>query len=259
MLLEKRVAVVTGGGRGIGRATALKLAEEGASVVIAARTASELEETAAAIEARGSRVLSVTMDLAVQGQIESLFHQALDRFGQIDVLVNNAARTSPLAPLVDLELEEWDTTFDVNLRAVMLSCKLALPSMIERRTGSIINIGSTNGRRGIPGRIAYGASKWGLIGFTQVLAGEVGQHNVRVNCVVPGATRTEALEESMRNRARVEGITYEDAMRRAAFIAPLNRVVEPEETAEVILFLASDKSSGVHGQSINVNAGMWMN
>ena len=259
MLLEERVAVVTGGGRGIGRATAVKLAEEGASVVIAARTTPELEETAAVIEAQGGRVLAVTTDLAVEEQIEALFRQTLDTFGRIDVLVNNAARTSPLAPLVELSLEEWDATFDVNLRAIMLSCKLALPSMIGRRSGSIINVSSTNGRRGIPGRIAYGASKWGLIGFTQVLAGEVGQHNVRVNCVVPGATRTEALEESMRNRAKIEGISYEDAMRRAAFIAPLNRIVEPQETAEVILFLASEKSSGVHGQSINVNAGMWMN
>ncbi len=155
-------------------------------------------------------------------------------------------------------MKDWDIPHSINLRGTVMCAKYVLPHMIARRSGNIINVSSTAGRRGMAGRTHYSASKFGVIGFTQALAAEVGQHNIRVNCIVPGAINTELLVAYHHRIAKEQGVTYEKVKAEAAAAAPLNKIVEPGEVADAMVYLASDLSSGVHGQSIDVNAGSWM-
>ena len=259
MLLKDRVTIITGAGRGIGKATALKFAAEGASVAVISRTMPELEATAEEIEARGGAALPVRCDISVPEDVEQMTRQVTKRFGRIDILINNAAQNArPVAELIDQDLAHWDRTFAVNCRGTTLCSKYALKDMIPRRSGNIINVSSSAGRTGIPGMTRYCASKWAILGFTQALAAEVGKYNIRVNCMVPGAINTELIQSYHQELAQREGKTYEQVVQEAAARAPLNKIVEPEECADALLYLASDLSSAVHGQSINVNAGSLM-
>lgn len=193
MQLEGKVAIVTGGSRGIGKAMALALAREGATVVVAGRTESQsaflegtLADTVAEIERGGGRALAVRTDVTRDADVEALVSKTLDSFGRIDVLVNNAG-INLLADLVDLPMRRWDLILNVNLRGTVLCTKLALPAMIERKRGSIINISSIMGRRAAPGWVAYGVSKAAIERFSEALAEEVKQHNIAVNCLLPAA------------------------------------------------------------------------
>jgi NAD(P)-dependent dehydrogenase (short-subunit alcohol dehydrogenase family) len=184
MQLEGKIAVITGGGRGLGKGIALTFAAEGSDVVIAARTETALKETAAEIEAMGRKCLAIVTDQSVPEQVRNMVDRTLERFGRVDVLVNNAGIGGPTLSVADMDLEAWKQTLAINLTGAMLCTKYILKDdMIPRRSGNIINISSVSGRRGHANRSPYSVSKWGLIGLTQSLALEVGKYGIRVNCI----------------------------------------------------------------------------
>ena len=259
MQLEGKIAVITGGGRGLGKGIALTFAAEGSDVVIAGRNESALKETANEIEAMGRKCLPIVTDQAVPEQVRNMVDRALERFDRVDVLVNNAGISGPVLSVADMDWEAWEQTLAINLTGAMLCAKYILKDdMIPRRSGNIINISSISGRMGHLNRSPYCVSKWGLIGLTQSLALEVGKHGVRVNCIAPGPVVGERIEWAMRQLSKNQGISYEQAMANEAARTALGRMVKPEEVGYLAVFLASDKSAGITGQTINCSAGLRM-
>lgn len=259
MQLEGKIAVITGGGRGLGKSIALTFAAEGSDVVIAARTETALKETAAEIEAMGRKCLAVVTDQVVPEQVRSMVDRTLERFGRVDVLVNNAGISGPALSVADMDLEAWEQTLAINLTGTMLCTKYILKDdMIPRRSGNIINISSVSGRMGHANRSPYSASKWGLIGLTQSLALEVGKCGIRVNCISPGPVVGERIEWAMRQVSKNQGISYEQAVANEVARTALGRMIKPEEVGYLAVFLASDKSAGITGQTINCCAGLRM-
>lgn len=231
--LEGKVALVTGAGRGIGRAVAKAFASEGASLVLASRSRGELEQTAAEVASRGAACLAHPCDVADPAQVRALVSAATQRFGRIDVLVNNACLLGPRLPVSEFPPQDWEAVIQANVNGLFYIIKEALPGMLARRRGSIINVTSGVGRKGKARWGAYAASKFALEGLTQVLAAESEGTGVRVNALNPGATRT--------------------AMRAAAYPEEDPRTVKPpEEVAETFVWLASDESRGIHGQTLDV-------
>jgi NAD(P)-dependent dehydrogenase (short-subunit alcohol dehydrogenase family) len=253
--LKNRVAIITGASMGIGKAISLAFANEGAAVVVAARDLSRLEEVAKDIKVRGGRAKAIPTDISNPEQVKQMVAQAISEFGQIDILVNNAAAHAPGANVVDLNLDDWNKLIMVNLTGTMLCSREVLKYMIARRSGNIINISSVAGISGHPTESPYSASKWGIIGFTETLAIEVGEYNIRVNCISPGPTRTEGFEEFIRSLAENLGVSYEEMMRKVADNNSLKRIAEPSEIATCTVFLASDDSSAITGHNLNVNCG----
>jgi NAD(P)-dependent dehydrogenase (short-subunit alcohol dehydrogenase family) len=260
MQFEGKVAIVTGGGYGIGKAIALALAQEGADVVLVSRTESALKETAAEIEAMGRKSLVVVTDLADKTQIPTMVEKTLEKFGKIDILVNNAGVEGPIMDVAKMDIEGWEHLLAVNLTGTMLCSRYVLEKgMIPRRSGTIINISSGQGRRGFPTRSAYSSSKFALIGLTQSLASEVGKYGIRVNCIAPGAVEGERIERVIAATAKNLGLTREQFVANAGSRSALGRIVKPEEVADLAVYLASDKSTGITGQTINVDAGATFN
>jgi 3-hydroxybutyrate dehydrogenase len=257
--MDGRVVLVTGAGRGIGKAAALAFAKAGADVVVCARTAPEIDATCEEVRALGRRALAVECDVADEEQAKNVIAKAIGAFGRIDVLVNNAGGSSGSVPLVDCDMADWDRVIATNLRGTALFTKYVLPSMMARKSGNIINISSTWGRTAGRGKPAYVAAKWGVIGLTQAVALEVATEGIRVNCVVPGYTMTEAIQKNREEHAARQGISYEQSLAEAAAFSPQNRILSSEEVADVIVWLASDMAMSVHGQTINANAALFMN
>lgn len=242
-----KVAVVTGGATGIGYATALELARLGASVVIASRTASELQAAARAIaEETGQRCLAVPTDVKVEDEVVALVARTVAEFGRIDVLVNNAGGTR-MGPLEDIPTRGWDAVFDLNAKSAYVATREAGRHMIAARSGAIVNVSSNAGITGVKGGAHYSAAKSALQMFTTVTAAEWGRHGIRVNCVAAG------MIASPRARAAWDaaGIASTDL----GGTIPLGRPGTPEEMAAMIVFLASDAASYVTGQTIAVNGG----
>jgi NAD(P)-dependent dehydrogenase (short-subunit alcohol dehydrogenase family) len=256
MLLEGQVAVITGGGRGIGRAIALACAREGARVVLASRTESLLEETRHAITALGGEALTVPTDVSADESVTALAHLVQSHFGRIDLLVNNSGIAGPTAPLWEIDPQEWDATFAVNVRGTFLCCRAFLPMMLERSCGSIIIISSMTGKRPLLGRTPYAASKLALVGLARTLAWEAGPHGIRVNVISPGPVEGERIEGVIRKQAEVKGISIEEA--RQAFLrdSPLGRLVPAEDVAAAVVFLASQDAASITGEDLNVSAGI---
>jgi NAD(P)-dependent dehydrogenase (short-subunit alcohol dehydrogenase family) len=195
MKLKDKVAIITGGGTGIGKAISLALANEGAAVVVAARNFSRLKEVAKDIKSRGGKAKAIQTDISDHEQVKRMVAQTIDEFGQIDILVNNAARgTFNNADVVDMNLDEWHDSLAINLTGIMFCSREVLKYMIPRKSGNIINISSVAGISGVPKESPYVASKWGVIGFTETVAIEAGKFGIRVNCISPGATRTQEFE-----------------------------------------------------------------
>ncbi len=260
MRVQDKVAIVTGGDRGIGKAIALAFASEGAAVVVAARNLSQLEEVAREIGSKQGKVLAVPTDLAVEEQIRRLMQRTVEQFGRIDVLVNNGGIAGPTAPVANLKLNEWSETLAINLTGAMLCSREALAHMIPRRSGAIVNIVSEGGRAGdgkggYPMRSPYCCSKMGLIGLTETLAVEVGEYNIRVNAVSPGPIQGERIFNVIRKRAEATGTSFEAMMEELASNCSLKRLATEAETAAAVLFLASDEASGITGQTLPVSCG----
>jgi NAD(P)-dependent dehydrogenase (short-subunit alcohol dehydrogenase family) len=256
MKLKDRVAIISGGGTGIGRAISFAFAREGAKVAVAARTLPRLEETAKAIRSKGGQAIAIQADISDHEQVKKMVAQTIDEFGRIDILVNNAARgTFNNADVADMNLDEWHDSLAANLTGPMLCCREVLKTMIPRRSGNIINVSSVAGISGVPKESPYAASKWGLIGLTETLAIEVGRYNIRVNCISPGATRTQEFEDWVKTSAKSFGISYEQVMGKLTENNALGRIAETEEIASCIVFLASDDSSAVTGHNLVASCG----
>jgi NAD(P)-dependent dehydrogenase (short-subunit alcohol dehydrogenase family) len=263
MRLKDKVAIVTGGGQGIGRAIALSFAREGASVIIAGRTIKTLEETCNEITGKGGKAVFIQADISKEDQVKRLVSETVRQFGKLDILVNNSGVAGPTAKVVDMDLNQWNETLAVDLTGSMLCSREVLKHMIPRGTGNIINIVSEGGRAGTgktgyPMRSAYCCSKMGQIGLTETLAIEAGEYNIRVNAVSPGPIQGERIFNVVRKRVEATGVAFEEIMKELASNCSLKRLATEEETAAVVVFLASDESSGVTGQTIPVSCGQHM-
>jgi 3-oxoacyl-[acyl-carrier protein] reductase len=244
--LAGRVAIVTGGSRGIGLATAGLLAEDGASVVVSGRDAARLEAATRELERAGAAVLAVVADAVKREDAERLVEAARERFGRIDVLVNNAGMTRDQL-LVRMKDDDWDQVLDTNLRGVFLMTRATSKVMMRQRGGRIINISSTAGAMGNAGQVNYSAAKAGVIGLTKAAARELAHWKILVNAVAPGLIETD-MTVSLAADAR-EALLAQ---------VPLKRSGAVREVAEVVRFLAGDGASYITGQTIHVNGGLYM-
>ena len=243
--LEGKVAVVTGGGSGIGRSIALRFAEAGADVVVASRRLSVVEKVAEEVKALGRRSLAVQADVSQKNDVDKMVQRTMDEFGTIDILVNNAG-ILVMRSLLDTEEDVWDKIFSINLKSCQLCSQAVGRIMVERKKGNIINIASTDGFMTLPPECAYGVSKAWVVMFTRVLAKELVGCNIRVNAIAPGWVRTPMTE-----------CVWGDpkALKEAEAEIPIGRMAEPEDIANAALFLASDLSSYIIGSTIVVDGG----
>lgn len=253
MLLEGKVAVITGIGPGIGRATALALAREGADVVLGARTESTLKEVADEVEALGARAAYHATNIADAEDCRGLAQTAVEAFGGIDVAVQNAFMHPPFTTVADSDPEDWRRAFKVNVNGTLQMIQAVLPHMKER--GSVVVTNSMSARTSEPNSGAYAASKSALLSMVRTLAQEVGERGIRVNSVVPGYVHGPSLEVYFDWQAAERGCTPKEVHDDIASQTALNRIVTPEDVAGAILFLASDLAHGVTGQAVDVNAG----
>ncbi len=249
--LEGKVSIVTGAGRGIGKAIALGLADAGADVVVAARTASDIDATVGEIIAKGKKALAVPTDVRLSDPVTNLAEKTIAQFGRIDILVNNAGGTFA-APTMELSEGGWDAIVRENLKSVFLCSKAAAKVMISQGKGSIISIASVAGLRAYLNNAAYGAAKAGIINFTKTLAIGLAPHNIRVNAIAPGFIATHGALQFQKD------IPTERMQRRLAS-TPLGRFGQPEEIVGGVIYLASDASSYVTGQTLVIDGGLTNN
>jgi meso-butanediol dehydrogenase / (S,S)-butanediol dehydrogenase / diacetyl reductase len=244
MKLKDRVAFVTGFGSGLGRAIAVLFAQEGAAIIGTSTTDSKGRETVALIEKENGKVFFRSGDVSQSAQMKSLVGEGVKRFGGIDIVVNSAGvRTN--GSITEITEAQWDRTLDVNLKGVFIVSRLAIPEMIKRGGGVIINIGARSGMAGQAGRAAYCASKGGMITLTEAMAMDYAAQRIRVNCICPGPTRTPMVDTSTPER-----LEYYKAR------VPIGRIGEPEDIARAALYLASDEGSMVTAAILPVDGGM---
>jgi NAD(P)-dependent dehydrogenase (short-subunit alcohol dehydrogenase family) len=244
--LAGKVAILAGGATGMGRATALRFAEEGAKVMIADRNMTGAQETLAMVRKMTPDVDVVAVDVSKWDQVQNMVDRTIDRFGRVDVLVNLAAILMLTPPLVDIEERQWDLIMDTNLKGTFFTCKAAIPAMLKNGGGSIVNISSSAGLDAWTRSLPYNISKIGVIHLTSVISGQYTSQGIRVNCVVPGPVDTPQARGSTQSAQTLE---------EAALEHPMGRIGRPEEIANAILFLASDEASFVSGATYVVDGG----
>lgn len=257
-VLADTVALVTGGGRGIGRTIALRLAEEGADIVVAARSRDALEDVADEVRARGRRALAVEADVTVPGDVDALRSTIDAQFGRLDVLVANSGIAGPTAALWDIAPDAWQQTFAVNVTGTYLVCRAVLPIMIAAQRGSIVVIGSMTGKRPLLHRTPYAATKMALVGLVRSLALDVGPHGVRVNLVSPGPVEGERLDDVIERQAEARQQSDADVRRDFQAASPLRRLVAADDVADAVAFLASSRAAAITGEDLNVSNGIEM-
>ncbi len=250
MQLGGKVAVVTGAGRGIGRAIARRFAAEGATVIVAARTVADGEATVALIEQAGGEARFIPADVSQDAEVRNLVAETVRAHGRLDALVNNAGISGPGKPLEETSEVEWDRVIDTNLKGCYLGMRYAIPHLRAAGGGAVVNLSSVLAEQTLPGCTAYTASKAAIIGLTKATALEVGRDGIRVNCILPGSTDTPMMWEGLTEAERID---IEPAV---ADAAPLGKVGRPEEIAEVALFLVSDASSFMTGAAVRVDGGL---
>lgn len=256
--LDGKVAVVTGTSRGIGQELVRQLAHCGAKVVFCARQPAPLQALEKALRGKKYEVMGVAADVTRPTDVSELVGKTLDRYGRIDVLINNVGVAGPTKAIEDTELAEWNDTLAGNLTSTFLCLRAAVPIMKKNGGGSVVNIGSATGKRPLSHRVGYAAAKMGIIGLTRTMAEELGPSNIRVNCLCPGAVAGERLDEIMTGQAKQRGITVEQFKQAIQGQSPLKALVEAEDVARLAVFLASDLSRHMTGQDINVTAGLVM-
>jgi NAD(P)-dependent dehydrogenase (short-subunit alcohol dehydrogenase family) len=250
MRLENKVALVTGAGSGIGRATAELFAQEGAKVVVVDYNAESGQRTVSAITGRRGQAILVEADVAKAADAERMVKTAIDVYGQLNILHNNAGIFLKPTPAHELTENDWDRVFDTNIKGVWLGCKYAVPKLIKAGGGAIVNTASMAGIRGRPYTSAYCASKGAVVMFTKTLAIELAPYNIRVNCICPGAVNTPLIHQL--------GVTQEQAAAQVLEDQPIARFARPEEIAQAVLYLASDaESSYVTGHALQIDGGQW--
>jgi len=255
VILQDRVAVVTGASKGIGRVLAQLFAREGAQVVCAARSADLVHETAAAIDAAGGRAIAVVADAGSEPGARAIVDAGVAAFGRVDTLVNNAGDGGPTRAVEDYSVDDWFYTINSCLTSSYLCTRFAVPAMIAAGRGAIVNIASMAGRRGLMYRVGYCSAKAGQIGMTYGLALELGRHNITVNAIAPGAVAGDRIDRVIQGQADVRGIDVERMRQSFVERAPLRRMSTAEDIASLAAFLCSEHARNISGQCIPVTAG----
>ena len=252
MKLRGKTALVTGAGRGIGRAISFALAQEGAQIAVLDILGGNAAAVAREIEATGVKALALPTDLTKRAQVEQAVADTLAQFGQIDILVNNAG-WDRMEMFLDSEEETWDKIIAINFKALLYICKAALPAMVARGQGKVISIASDAGRVGSTGEAVYAGTKGAIIAFSKTLAREMARHKITVNVVCPGLTETPLLQGIREQSPKTEKVI--EAVTRAI---PLGRVGQPEDIAGAVVYLASSAADFVTGQTLSVSGGLTM-
>lgn len=249
--LDGKLAIVTGGGSGIGEATARVFAEAGATVVVTGRRLAPIQRVATEIGGH-----AIACDVSDQAQVRAMFAEALQITGRVDVLLNNAGGPGPIAPVAEVDMDAWIGCMNINLIGAMYCLQEAAKIMAAQKSGSIINMSSLMGIQGYPMRSAYVASKFALIGITETMARELGPVGVRVNALMPGAVSGENMDRILARRAEAEGRPAAEIERQNyTDVAALKRWVAPEEVGRAALYYASDLSSAITGDKMKVDCG----
>lgn len=250
-MLNGKTALITGGGRGIGRAIALEFASHGARVAVAARTAEQVEQVAAEI---GAGAIALVCDVADPESVARMFSDLRERLGDADILVNNAGMAES-ATLINTTDELWHRLLSINLSGTFYCTRAALPAMLKKGWGRVINVASIAGKAGAPYIAAYSASKHGVMGLTRSIGLEVAAAGITVNAICPGYVETEMVTRGIEQITQKTGRSAEEALDIIKKMSPQNRLATPEEVAAIALLLASDKGRGINAQGINVDGG----
>jgi NAD(P)-dependent dehydrogenase (short-subunit alcohol dehydrogenase family) len=255
MKLEGQSAIVTGGGRGIGKCIAVTLARAGANVLVSGRQRDVLEQTAVEIESIGRQALVSVTDVSNESQVRQMVSKALESLGRIDILVNNAGITGPTAPVTNVSRDDWDEVIAVNLTGAFLCARAVIPHMVQRGSGKIINISSIAGKMAYALRSPYAASKWGMLGLSCTLAQELGPHNIQVNAICPGPTAGPRMTGVIAGRAKELGRSVEEVERAYVEGTALKRMVDPKHVAAAVIFFCSEEGNSITGEALEISAG----
>lgn len=255
MKLENQTAIVTGGGRGIGKEIVLALAREGANVLLAARDQQALESVAQEVREMQRQAIVIKTDVSLEAQVNAMVDAAIKKFGRIDILVNNAGIVGPTAPVTNVTREQWDEVLAINLTGAFLCARAVIPHMLEQHSGAIINIASIAGKFAYALRSPYAVSKWGMLGLSRSMAQELGEYNIRVNAICPGPTQGDRMRAVIAVRARELGRSEAEMEKTYLQGTALKKWVDPAHVAAAVVFLASAEGSSITGEAIDITSG----